>query len=63
MSTGDEFSKRTSSLEEAQQVARDFVNKQSPGYVGEWIEVSENVFVARDAVVSVSVISDETLTG
>jgi hypothetical protein len=63
LSTGEELSKRTSSLEEAQQVARDFVNKQGPIFAGEWIEVNENVFVAREAVVSVTVISDETLAG
>jgi len=61
LSSGDEFSTRTPSLEEARQIARDFVKKEGPAYAGEWIEVNENVFVARDAVVSVTVVSEETL--
>ncbi len=50
---------RASSLEDAEQIARAFVDKQTPDYAGEWIEL-EQVFVARDAVVSVAILGDES---
>jgi hypothetical protein len=59
LSTGDAFSQEVESEEDARAHVKSFFNRQEE-YLGDWIKVDGDAYIARSAVVAVEVIGDDT---
>lgn len=57
LSTGEVFSREVESEEIAMQQVKSFFNRHEE-YLGEWIKVDGDAYIARSAVVAVQVIGD-----
>jgi hypothetical protein len=57
LSTGEVFSREVESEEIAIQQVKSFFNRHEE-YLGEWIKVDGDAYIARSAVVAVQVIGD-----
>ena len=57
LSTGEEFSREADSQEAAREQVKSFFNRHDD-YMGDWIKVDGDVYIARSAVVAVVVVGD-----
>ena len=58
LSTGDIYSREVESEESARQQVKSFFNRHDE-YLGDWIKVDGDAYIARSAVVAVEVIDDK----
>jgi hypothetical protein len=59
LSTGEAFSREVESEEDARAEVKSFFNRNE-AYLGDWIKVDGDAYIARSAVVAVEVIGDDT---
>ena len=57
LSTGEAFSREVESDEDARAHVKSFFNRQEE-YLGDWIKVDGDAYIARSAVVAVEVVDD-----
>jgi hypothetical protein len=59
LSTGEAFSREVESDEDARAHVKSFFNRQEE-YLGDWIKVDGDAYIARSAIIAVEVIGDDT---